>query len=43
MARKRKSIDGGTAGLDVAVYGSILNVAGKVAATDLTIEDGSAV
>ena len=37
-----KSIDGGTAGLDVAVYGSTLNVAGKVAATDLTLEDGSA-
>ena len=37
-----KSIDGATAGLDVAVYGSTLNVAGKVAATDLTIEDGSA-
>ena len=37
-----RSIDGGTAGLDVAVYGSTLNVAGKVAASDLTIEDGSA-
>ncbi|MGN8852743.1 beta strand repeat-containing protein [Anaerobiospirillum succiniciproducens] len=37
-----KSIDGATAGLDVAVYGSTLNVAGKVAASDLTIEDGSA-
>ena len=37
-----KSIDGGTAGLDVAVYGSTLNVAGKVAATDLTLDDGSA-
>ena len=36
-----KSIDGGTAGLDVAVYGSTLNVAGKVAATDLTLEKGS--
>ena len=35
------SIDGGTAGLDVAVYGSTLNVAGKVAATDLTLEKGS--
>ena len=36
-----KSIDGATAGLDVSVFNSTLNVAGKVAAKDLTL-DGSA-
>ncbi|WP_317383481.1 hypothetical protein, partial [Anaerobiospirillum succiniciproducens] len=36
-----KSIDGGKAGLDVSVFNSTLNVAGKVAAKDLTL-DGSA-
>ena len=35
------SIDGGKAGLDVSVFNSTLNVAGKVAAKDLTL-DGSA-
>ena len=35
------SIDGATAGLDVSVFNSTLNVAGKVAAKDLTL-DGSA-